>query len=152
MARGRPTVASSLGNLARHPTYRWRLAAEALLTLVFVKLMLLTRPFKSYRKEFGDSSTARWGSLTRESLAELVWAVDRLSRFAPRRLNCMPRALATQRMMRRRGAQGVIRFGVKLSPQGLAAHAWLVLDDEIVIGALPQLEEYKPLPEWPTGT
>ncbi len=64
----------------------------------------------------------------------------------------MPRALAVQKMLKRRRAQGVIRFGVQLSPGGLKAHAWLVLNGEVLIGWLPDLESYHPFPEWPKGS
>ena len=52
----------------------------------------------------------------------------------PFRPNCLERAAAAQMMLRRRGHAGSVVIG--LSPgQGWGAHAWLVGDTGIVVGA-----------------
>lgn len=98
---------------------------------------------------FGTRATCRSAGLESHQLRELAWAVDRVGRFLPKTLNCLPQALALQRMLKRRGARGVIRFGMRKTPEGMTAHAWLVLNEEVLIGSLPHLDEYSAFPEWP---
>lgn len=48
---------------------------------------------------------------------------------------CLVRAVAGMLLLRRRGiAGGIIRFGVKREGGALAAHAWLLLGEETLLG------------------
>lgn len=85
-----------------------------------------------------------------EELADVVQAVERVSRPFPRALPCLPRALATQLLLRRRGGGASLCFGVARDGDGpLTAHAWVELDGEILIGAVPELERFKLVKSWP---
>jgi hypothetical protein len=44
---------------------------------------------------------------------------------------CLPRALAAQAMLRRRGVGAQLCLGAARNAQGLAAHAWIELDRDI---------------------
>ena len=60
------------------------------------------------------------------------WALETVG--APRRMNApsLPRALATQAMLRRRGIVSKLCLGVATESGALAAHAWVEAGDEIV--------------------
>ncbi len=60
-------------------------------------------------------------------------AVQRASRRVPG-ATCLVQAIATQHMLHSRGVQSRIRIGVEKSDGKLGAHAWLTVDDKIVLG------------------
>jgi hypothetical protein len=49
---------------------------------------------------------------------------------------CLPRALAAQTMLRRRGIASKLCIGVAREEKGLAAHAWIELGENIIVGSL----------------
>jgi hypothetical protein len=68
-------------------------------------------------------------------------AVDAVSRAVEEigakpwmRALCLPRALAAQAMLRRRGVAGRLCLGAARDGGALAAHAWIELGDEVVVG------------------
>jgi Transglutaminase-like superfamily len=48
---------------------------------------------------------------------------------------CLPRALAAQSMLRRRGVAARLCLGLAREPDGLAAHAWIELDNGMQAGS-----------------
>ena len=136
--------------LRGHPLSRWRIVLEAVFTLLWVKLTLKLFSFSRYKKELAPQPQFSADAIDRQTAAELVWAVDRLSARAPNALNCLPRALAVQRLLRRRGAEGRMRFGIRKTETGqITAHAWLTLHEEVIVGRVPHLDAYQELPQWP---
>jgi hypothetical protein len=67
---------------------------------------------------------------------ELVWAVRAASAHVPWRTVCFQQGLALQRMLRRRGVDARLHYGVGYA-QGdeLQAHVWISVDSHIVLGA-----------------
>jgi hypothetical protein len=104
-----------------------RLLREALAESWFVTLALRVRPLAALR-----------GNLAAESrdadLVKMAWAVRAAARVVPGAA-CLAQAVAMQRMLARRGRQSNVELGVAKNHEGLEAHAWLVCDGEIVIGA-----------------
>ena len=47
-------------------------------------------------------------------------------------MTCLPRALALQRMLARRGIVAALRIGVRKEAATLAAHAWVEVDGRAV--------------------
>jgi hypothetical protein len=88
-------------------------------------------------------------SVPTDAIRSLVWAIESVGRHAPTAINCLPRALALQRMLRKRGASGTVRFGVKRQGNEIRAHAWLELEGKVLVGNLPDLDEYERFSEWP---
>ncbi|HXS15590.1 MAG TPA: lasso peptide biosynthesis B2 protein, partial [Polyangiaceae bacterium] len=82
-------------------------------------------------------------------LSELIWAVEAAGRRVPRDIKCLPRALALQRMLRRRGAAAEVRFGARRVDGEFRAHAWLEYGGTVILGNLPDLQEYSVFSEWP---
>ena len=81
------------------------------------------------------------GPAAKGSLAEMIaqaqvvaWAVRVAASYDPCRSNCLPQSLALWYLLRRRGIDGDLRFGVDPKDGKLEAHAWvefkgLVLND-----------------------
>jgi Transglutaminase-like superfamily len=79
----------------------------------------------------------------------IVWAVSVARRFVPR-ATCLSQALAAHALLAQYGHRAELRFGVRKSPVGrLVAHAWIEREGQILIGALPDLSRYAPLPPVP---
>lgn len=90
---------------------------------------------------------------TPERLAEVLWAVERVSHGWSAVLNCLPRAVAVRSMMARRHWESELMIGVAIAADGsLRAHAWVEHCGKIVIGDMPDLEQYEKLPFGPNET
>lgn len=60
-------------------------------------------------------------------------AVERVARVLPWRPKCLPQAIATRWMLRRRGISSVGHLGVT-DTQPMAAHAWVTVSGAVVQG------------------
>lgn len=81
----------------------------------------------------------------------LAWAVRSTSRYVPGS-KCLCQAITGQILMSLNGLSTELRIGVqKLDTEPLAAHAWLIQQGKILIGNLPNLADYVPLPALPGG-
>jgi hypothetical protein len=90
------------------------------------------------------SQTGR--SLEIYRIQTLIWAVERSSRYSPGTVKCLARALTTQVLMRRQGYSSELRIGVAKNQQGvIQAHAWVVYQEHVIMGNLPDLDRYQPL-------
>jgi len=54
--------------------------------------------------------------------------LDETARALPFTISCLPTSMALWALLRRRGVETEIRIGVRLDPDGLAAHAWVERD------------------------
>lgn len=112
----------------------WLLLAEALPALAWASIVIALLPFRRVAATaaqppqvdvHADSTTPR----------KIAWAVNAWGRRVPWRAVCFQRGLATHRMLRRRGYPSVLHYGVaQREAKGLAAHVWVSLDGEPVIG------------------
>lgn len=70
-------------------------------------------------------------------------SVERLSKYVPG-AKCLPQAIAAQRYLAELGYETKIEFGVKADDvHGLVAHAWLLFEDEVVLGGShAEIEKY----------
>jgi hypothetical protein len=76
-----------------------------------------------------------------QQASHCAWAVDRVASYLPVTGTCLPEALATAIMLRRRHIPCTMYLGVMKAsdaPSGMAAHAWLRCEtSSVVIGARP---------------
>lgn len=79
---------------------------------------------------------------------QLAWAVRALSSRVPG-TTCLSKALALQHLLSENGHRSEVRIGVDKSHGRFSAHAWLLFDDEILIGG-GSVENYKLLAAWST--
>jgi hypothetical protein len=82
------------------------------------------------------------------SAKRLAWAVKTVSLRVPG-TTCLSKALALQHLLSKNGHRSEVIIGVDNSHAGFSAHAWLLFDDEILIGE-DSVENYKLLAAWST--
>lgn len=92
-------------------------------------------------------ATARIAVPGTPRLKRIVWAVTTVDRYLPGERKCLVRSLACETLTRMYGYEPKHRLGVdKDAEDGAKAHSWLEHEGEILIGDLPDLDRYEPLP------
>jgi hypothetical protein len=111
----------------------WLLLAEALAALALASLAIGLLPFR--RVAAAASGPVRGPERPDSATVGRVrWAVQAWARRVPWRTVCFQRGLALHWMLRRRGIPSVLLYGAKRDGDGLAAHVWVDVDGETVIG------------------
>jgi hypothetical protein len=110
---------------------------EALFWLAFAGTAIAILPFRYVGWLASISgSRQRVSQHARPTIVRRVgWAVSACARRVPWRAMCFEQGVAAQLMLRRRGIQSILYYGVAPDPQrGLSAHVW-VRDGELdVVG------------------
>lgn len=107
--------------------------AEALAALALASLAIALLPFR--RVAAAASATGRKSPRADpESVRRARSAVTGWSRRVPWRAVCFQKGLALHWMLRRRGIPSVLLYGARRDGDGLAAHVWVDVDGETVIG------------------
>jgi hypothetical protein len=81
------------------------------------------------------------------TIAAVRWAVIAIARRFPP-ATCLVQALATDVMLRRRGASTELRIGVRrrrASGAVFESHAWVTCNEAVAIGAVDDLSDFKVL-------
>ena len=157
MSRLPRRIGAHLGDLVRRfqrltkqPMGRQALAVEAGLVLVGVKALMKTLPYRYWRPLLRVEPRQQRGASATD-LNDVLWAVDRVSHPFPDSLSCLPRAVTAQLMLLRRRCATTLCIGVLQGTQeSFEAHAWLELNGEVILGAVPNLERYVRLRHWPS--
>ena len=68
-----------------------------------------------------------------EAVTWVPWAIATVGPKPWMQAACLPRALAAQAMLRRRGVASRLCLGVAREGQELSAHAWLALGQDLII-------------------
>ena len=120
------------------------LIVEAAGALLLVRVGLWTLRYATVRRLIDriglDDNTASDECVTR--IARMITSVGRR---LPCRITCLVEALAAQAMLRRRGRESVVRFGVRARVERAAtieAHAWLEHDGTVILGRIDELPRY----------
>jgi len=131
-------VWNDLKRYARIPRTRRRLLWEALGALTIARGAMALLPFRriaAWLGTLGAESPATAAPEEIRSAEEVGWAVGVLARRVPWDGRCLAQALAATGMLRRRGLEGTISFGVRRGESaGFDAHAWLRLGSCVVTG------------------
>jgi len=130
---------------------RRRLLLSAAFWLLAIRLGLAVLSFESLRKLLsslaGRAARRDCADPLGEEIDRVAWAVSQAGRSAPFETSCFHRALATYLLLLRRGLPGEIHIGVARGEQGqFEAHAWVRSCGRVIMGALPDLERFEPLP------
>lgn len=126
------------------PGQLW-LLIQASFYLNAIRLGLATLPFQVvYGWLKPAKQTLRPGSAI--SIDHITWVVNVASRYTVGRAQCLACALTTQLLLLRAGYPCKIHIGV-INPAGggFEAHAWVESGGEIVMGHLPNLQQFTPL-------
>ena len=112
--------------------------------LSFVSLRTVVRLLRRWADRLSSEEAAN-----RTYRARVVWAASAVAgRLLPKR-PCLTQALVVQFLLRRRGDNAAtLRIGVaKDGDFGIAAHAWVEREGEVIIGGTDSPHRYRPLPE-----
>lgn len=145
-------MAALLATFLRAPARRKALALEAAAELLRARLATLLPP-RLYLREFGAAAPA--AAAAEGAAPPLALEIGRMVEAVAARLplgaRCLQQAIATARMLRRRGVHPVIIFGVRRDParrrdpaSGGPAHAWVSVGGEVVAGNY-RLDEFLPV-------
>ncbi|HEX8126833.1 MAG TPA: lasso peptide biosynthesis B2 protein [Allosphingosinicella sp.] len=107
--------------------------AEALAALALASLAIAVLPFR----RVAAAASARGRGPERsdpETVRRARSALIGWSRRVPWRTVCFQKGLALHWMLRRRGIRSVLLYGARRDGDGLAAHVWVDVDGETVIG------------------
>lgn len=82
-----------------------------------------------------------------DEIGWVLWAIDAATAKFRTETLCLPRALATHAMLRRRGITSRVCLGVARQQDKLAAHAWVEVGDDRTVaspgsGAFTRLAEF----------
>jgi hypothetical protein len=140
-----------VGKLHQFTALPWRekwLYLKVALWLMAVKAGLYLLPFNRLRRWMARSSQPDIKYQDINDLYTIILAIERISQFlAPLRINCLPQALVGHRLLRQKGFNVKLRIGVLKNPgDRLAAHAWLEVQGQVVLGSLHGLERFAAFP------
>lgn len=125
---------------------RRRLLWEAVASLALARIAMACFPFRCIASWLGTPGAKSADTATPEAIrtAEAVgWAVGVLGPRVPWDGRCLAQALAATSMLRRRGLEGTVSFGVsERESADFDAHAWLRVGSSIVTGG-PGHERFK---------
>ncbi len=114
-------------------TMRRAYLREAALTLIIARLAVrilpptwifawVNRPMRHTRRFAADE--AQWVAWSIETIGEKRWM----------HALCLPRAVAAQAMLRRRGIISRLCLGVACDDGAFSAHAWIEIGRDVVVG------------------
>jgi hypothetical protein len=140
-----------MGKLHQFTALSWRekwLHLKVALWLIAVKAGLCLLPFNRLRTWMARSSQPDGTPLDIKDMHTIILAIERISRFlTPLRINCLPQALVGHGLLRQKGFNVKLRIGVLKNPgDRLAAHAWLEVQGQVVLGNLRGLEQFAAFP------
>lgn len=110
------------------------LLAEAFLTLGLASLAIRILPFRTVVEAVASSPLSRRGGAGADNLLDLRRALDACVRRVPWRAVCFQQGLALHLMLRRRGVDSLLHYGVAKTGEGVSAHVWISHDGEILLG------------------
>jgi len=136
-----------IARLLRIPARQRRLLLQALAILAAVRIALSLLPLKTTLRLTCRTRDRRGPyRATRPAVHELAQAVRRAARVVPK-ANCLPQALAGQILLGRTGYESEVRIGVRHDPERrFEAHAWLEHQGAVVLGELPDMARFNPMP------
>jgi hypothetical protein len=124
----------------------WSTILEAGLALTTASAITRLLPFNRY---IGMASLPISGERSCD-LGEAARIVDAIGKRLPFRAVCLQRGLALQWMLRRRGIDAVLHYGIRIrdNEDELAAHVWVSVGGAVLLGA-PQHERYAEVARYP---
>ena len=111
----------------------WLLLAEALAALTLASLAIALLPFRTVAAAASVKGRRR-PRTDAELVRKVRGAVQGWARRVPWKAVCFQRGLALHWMLRRRGIPSILLYGVRHRGDELAAHVWIDVDGETVIG------------------
>lgn len=128
-----------LARIKRLSTHDWRLLSRALVLLPTSAFLLKIRGYKRTRIVLSGLSRrklkVRCPDKSQLELARRVAdMVSLAARHGPYRANCLKKSLVTELLLAQEGIPAKLRIGVNRREGRLDAHAWVEVDEEVLIG------------------
>ena len=131
---GREQQAGDLGTAPSRPTRldarRLLIVAEAVAALALAALAIRWLPFERAVR----SGSLALGKRRKVNVELLAWGVRAAARRLPWRSVCFQQGLALQAMLRRRGVDARLHYGVGQPDGELGAHVWVRVGETVAIG------------------
>ncbi len=128
------------------PAADYFLLVEAAILLGLVAVMLRLLPFPWMRRLLLGQDPGSAGVAPERVVRRIVWSVRTASRYTPA-ATCLPQAIVTRLLLKRRGYAATLRIGVAMNGAGqLVAHAWVEREGRIIIGGTDSYRRYAALP------
>lgn len=120
-----------------------RVFLQAWLLLLLAGLALRLFPFSTVLRYFNPACGAPAANLSLP-VARVAWLVERAGGYCPLGTSCLKETLVLSRLLARRGIPALLRIGVRRQADVFAAHAWLELDGQVILGD-KDVRAYTPL-------
>ncbi|OGT35222.1 MAG: hypothetical protein A3F11_02130 [Gammaproteobacteria bacterium RIFCSPHIGHO2_12_FULL_37_14] len=132
-----------LSKIIRHRKL-FKYCLEALFDLIICKYLVLYVPFRKYSKKFGYVHCETFHE-NMQAANDFISAIQCALRLVPPLLpwysQCLDQAMAAQRMLKRRGLQNTLYFGMKHEQDhSFGAHAWVRCGNRWVVGYHSQID------------
>jgi hypothetical protein len=114
-------------------TTRRAYLVEAAVVLVLARLALRLLP-PSWVFAWTSRSPRRIRRFCRDQIEWVSWAVETVGASPWMQALCLPRAVAAQCMLRRRGVASRLCLGVVRQDNALIAHAWIEIGQDMIVG------------------
>lgn len=115
--------------------------------MTLVRLGLLLLPFNRLSAMVGKSNHLTFLAIAPHQVnaGRIAQAVYRSSKYQPGSPMCLARALTTAVLMNIYSLPYELNIGVAKGESGIDAHAWIVSQDRVIVGNLPDLSRYVPM-------
>ena len=126
----------------------WGILAEAWLTLSWIDFVVSYLPYQwwtSWLSPTIDNSTSALSHAT-DGTSRISWLVDVAANNHPRKPTCLRRSLCLKRMLKRRGINTLLCFGVSKEGQQINAHAWVECKDGVINDSADIATRYSQFP------
>jgi hypothetical protein len=121
-----------------------RLVVEALVLMAIVRVCLGRRSILEMRRILSRWLPRSRGQSSQAGSGRIQWAVAAAARRIPG-ATCLVQALTADALLKRRGMASEVRLGVRRAderPGSFEAHAWVVSDEQIVVGGVETLPDF----------
>jgi len=119
---------------------------EAIVAIVLARLVVRFVP-SARILAWANRAPHRVNRFAANEASWVLWAVDSVGAKPWIKALCLPRALATHAMLRRRGIASRLCLGVARKGQALTAHAWVEIGDtKVTLG--PEINRFTRLAEF----
>lgn len=126
------------------PYRRKKLLVKSLFLVVSVRVALWVMPFERVSSWLGgaDLPESKGRPSDWDAIREAAACVRLCSQFVPR-ATCLTQALATRSLLHSMRLNSSLKIGVdKDANQKFIAHAWIEVEDKIIIGRTPDIRRY----------
>ena len=112
--------------------YKKILLFKSLIFIIFIRISISMFSFSTVKNISKNISRPNKNYKNKISISDIIWAVQNMSIYVPK-ATCLTRAITAQIILSRNNYPSKLRIGV-IKHDGFKAHAWLEIDDEVVLG------------------